>query len=114
MGTEEQLSREERVGRNQSVFRAVNEEMRGLNESFASITDEYAIVCECADLSCAETVLVRPFDYFAVRGNPRRFIVLAGHVFPEAERVVAEVDGHVVVEKFGAAGDLAEAIEPKD
>lgn len=60
-----------------------------------------------------ESVLIRPFEYFAIRGHPRRFIVLPGHVVPEAERVVAEVDRHVVVEKSGVAGDLAEAIEPK-
>jgi hypothetical protein len=112
LGREEQVSREERAARNQSMFRAVNEQMRGINESFASITDEYAIVCECADLSCTETLLIRPLDYFAIRGSPRQFAVLAGHVYPEVERVVSTSDGYAVVEKTGEAAAVAEALEP--
>jgi hypothetical protein len=106
--------REVRVGRNQALFRVVNEEMRELNEGFASITEGYAIVCECADQSCTETLLIRPSEYSEVRSNPRRFIVLRGHVFPEAERVVAAADGHVVVEKFGEAAVVAEAAAPTE
>ena len=61
-----------------------------------------------------ETLVIEPRDYDAIRGNPRQFIVLPGHVFPEAERVVTEADGHVVVEKIGAAGAAAEAFDSKD
>ena len=49
MGTEEQFSREERAARNEALFRAVNDGARTLNEGFASITGEFAILCECAD-----------------------------------------------------------------
>lgn len=112
MGTDEQASREERAARNEAMFRAVNEEMCGLNKGFASITDEYAIVCEYAGLSCTETLLIRPLDYFAIRGNPRQFMVVVGHVYPDVERVVAESDGYVVVEKTGAAAVVAEAVAP--
>ena len=104
--------REARVGRNQALFRAVNEEMRELNEAFASITKEYAIVCECADVSCTESLLIRRDDYLSVREEPRRFVVLREHVFAEAERVVSESDGYVVVEKFGEAAVVAEAAAP--
>ena len=91
----------------------MNEELRDLNESLAPITDEYAIVCECADLSCTESLMIRPFDYLAVRRNPRQFVVALGHVFPDVERVVAASDdGYVVVEKTGHAAVVAEAIEP--
>lgn len=106
--------REARVGRNQALFRAVNEGMRELNEGFASITEEYAIVCECADVGCTESVLIRRSDYVAVRGNPRQFIVLRAHVLPKVERVVSESDGHVVVEKFGEAAAVAEAVAPTE
>ncbi len=34
----------------------------------------------------------------------------AGHVYPEVETVVRESDGYMVVEKFGAAGDMAEIL----
>jgi hypothetical protein len=104
--------REARVGRNQAMFRAVNEGMRELNDGFASITEEYSIVCECADLGCTESLLIRPAEYVAVRGNPRRFVVVRAHVLPDVERVVTQSNGYVVVEKFGEAAVAAEAVAP--
>jgi hypothetical protein len=104
--------REARAARNQAMFRAVNEETRDVNEGFASITDTYAIVCECADLACLESIEIRRLDYVAIRGNPRQFVVAHGHVLPEVETVVAESDGYAVVEKVGEAGVVAEAMDP--
>ena len=43
-------------------------------------------------------------NYEEVRRFPTHFIVAAGHVCGEYERVVEQVDGYVVVEKFGEAG----------
>ena len=104
--------REVRAARNETMFRAVNEQMRDVNEGFASITDTYAIVCECADLACLESIEIRRLDYVAIRGNPRQFVVAHGHVLPEVETVVAESDGYAVVEKVGEAGVVAEAMDP--
>ena len=36
---------------------------------------------------------------------------LPGHVYPEVESVIRQVDGYVVVEKFGAGAEVAEAID---
>jgi 5-bromo-4-chloroindolyl phosphate hydrolysis protein len=94
------------------MFRAVNEEMRALNEGFAGITDTYSIVCECEDMGCVETLEIERRDYFAIRGNPRRFVVARGHVSADIERVVSESEGYAVVEKIGSAGVVAEAMEP--
>ena len=96
------------------MFSAVNEWMREMNDVFASITrsEEYSIVCECADLGCTESVLIRRSDYGAVRGSPRQFVVIRAHVLPEVERVVSESDGYVVAEKFGEAAVVAEAVAP--
>ena len=41
-----QEEREVRAARNQSLFRAVNENIRTLNEAFAQITETFAIACE--------------------------------------------------------------------
>src|SRR3712207_711486 len=100
--------REVRAARNQSMFRAVNEKIRALNETFAMVTREYAIACECADPSCTATLEIDPTDYHAVRGNPRRFVVLHGHVYPEVEEIVSETERYVVVEKVGHAAEVAE------
>jgi hypothetical protein len=49
-----------------------------------------------------------------VRQNGRHFLVQGGHVYPEVEVVVSEVDGYVVVEKKGVAGDVAAAASVQD
>lgn len=103
-------AREVRAARNQSLFRAVNERLKEMNDAFAQFADTYAITCECADVNCIETVEITPDQYSQVRAQPRQFVVRASHVLPEAERVVREDDGYVVVEKFGVAGAIAEAI----
>ena len=99
--------REAHAARNQAVFRAVNEKMRGLNEALANLTDEYSIACECADTACFQMLTVRRTDYCAVRSSTRQFLVSRDHVAPEIERVVWEVDGYVVVEKLEATGEIA-------
>ena len=56
-------------------------------------------------------VVDAPENGEAVRANPRRFIVLAGHDFPEAEDVVEVHDGYVVVEKHEDVVDLVERMD---
>src|SRR3712207_4055704 len=104
--------REVRAARNQSMFRAVNEKIRALNETFAMVTREYAIACECADTSCTATLEIGPDAYSAIRANPRQFAVLHGHVVPEVEDVVGETDAYVVVEKVRDGATVAEALAP--
>jgi hypothetical protein len=107
--------REVRAARNQALFRALNERLRELNESFASLTGTFTITCECADGSCIEMVEIRPDDYLAIRAEPRHFAVLPGHVYPDVETVVRENDGYVVVEKLGEAADVARLLaEPRE
>jgi predicted RNA methylase len=102
--------REVRAARNQSLFRAVNEKMTQVNQAFVSVTGAYAIACECADTSCVQTVDIAPDAYEQVRANPRQFVVLHGHVYPEVEIVVGEADAYVVVEKIAAAARVAEEL----
>jgi hypothetical protein len=101
------FERETRAARNEAMFRAVNEKVRELNDALSNMTDEYAIACECADGECIQTVNIRQEDYLAVRSSPRQFVVLRGHVVAGVEQVVSENDGYMVVEKLGAAGELA-------
>jgi hypothetical protein len=112
MESSSQQEREVRAARNQSMFRAVNEKLRELNETFAVLTDTLAVACECYDTSCLETIDIRSEDYLKVRAEPRRFVVRPGHLLPELEHVVQESDQYVVVEKTDAAGDVAEFLDP--
>jgi hypothetical protein len=113
MESHDQQEREVRAARNQALFRAVNEKLKELNDSFASLADRFTIACECADRSCIEMVEIRPDEYLAVRAEPRRFVVLPGHVYPDVETVVGEYDIYVVVEKTGAAEDVARLLAPE-
>ena len=111
MDKDGQQAREVRAARNQSLFRLVNERMRELNEAFSAVASTFAIACECADTMCIETIEIERDAYLAVRKEPRRFVVRAGHIYLDVENVVGEHDGYVVVEKLGAGGELAELLD---
>jgi hypothetical protein len=104
-----QRDRELRAARNQSLFRAVNEKLRELNDTFAEVSETYAIACECADVGCVETLHIVMQQYVDVREHPSRFVVLKDHVFPEVERVIAQNNGYVVVEKNADVSHITEA-----
>jgi hypothetical protein len=95
------------VARNQAVFRAVNERIEATNEHFGVALERTDFVCECADRECMERLMLTLEKYEEVRRFPTHFIVAAGHICGEYERVVEQVDGYVVVEKFGEAGKEA-------
>ena len=105
--------RELRAARNQSIFRAVNEKLIDLSEAFAAFTGEIQIACECADTECLASLTITREAYEGVRSQPNRFAVLPGHIIPEVEVTVAETERYAVVEKIAAAGELAEALDPR-
>jgi hypothetical protein len=114
LGTESHhQEREVRAARNQALFRAVNEKMRKLNEDVASLTGSFTIACECADTNCLEMIEISTDDYLAVRGEPRRFVVLPGHVIVDVETVLREGDTYAVVEKKETAAQVAELLAPE-
>jgi hypothetical protein len=101
-----------RVAANESVFREVNDAIeRGLwpGEGNSLV----AFRCECASLECNRLVELTPREYERVRDDPRRFLMVRGHELPEVETVVESHDDYVVVRKRAAAGDLAQATDPR-
>lgn len=103
---------EERAGRNEALFREVNEQVRRLNERSDQTTESADFVCECSLDTCAERVQVPLRSYEAVRAHPRRFIVLPGHD-NDFEHIVERSDGYCVVEKEGVAAQIAERNDPR-
>src|SRR3954468_23435293 len=99
MSGDEQAERQVRAGRNQSMFRMVNERLTELNEAFQSIDGGYVIACECAAVGCTEMLTITAGEYEAVRSEPDRFVVLPEHVYPNVETVVDEHPAYVVVAK---------------
>src|SRR4051794_2802903 len=110
-GTQEE--RDVRAARNQALFRAVKEKLTSFNDERESANGTLVIACECADVGCIETVEIEREKYRAVRGEPRRFVVRAGHVYPDVECVVGEAEQYVVVEKTGVAAAVVEILEQK-
>jgi 5-bromo-4-chloroindolyl phosphate hydrolysis protein len=110
METSSHEEREIRAARNQALFRAVNENLRTLNEAFASLAGTFTIACECADRNCVDMIEIEPTEYLAVRAEPRHFAVLPEHVYPDVEVVVRESERYVVVEKTAAAGELSDSL----
>lgn len=103
--------RADRVSRNESVFRSVNERVEDLA---ADVAAPPRFICECDRPDCTlplEQVSVE--EYERVRAHPRRFLVSPGHERPEFERVIDQGPGYLVVEKVGAAGETAEEKHPR-
>jgi hypothetical protein len=105
------VSGAERRAENENVFREMNERLEGLGEEFGEGTVEF--LCECADPSCSEALLIPIAVYEAVRDRPRRFLVVPGHERQDVERVVEEHADYLVIEKFGEAGEVAEDTDPR-
>ncbi len=99
---------EQRAARNEALFREVNENIARLEERYGTTATEPAYVCECADAGCAEQITIDPETYRRVRAEPRLFIVRPGHEDRQLERIVETHDAYLVVEKTGAAGEVAE------
>ncbi len=101
----------ERIARNDAVFRAANEGIRDAALRY-DVRERVPFVCECAEERCTEILRVSLDEYERVRAHPTRFLHAPGHEEPHT-RVVAEEDGYVVVEKLGAAADVARETDPR-
>jgi hypothetical protein len=100
--------RTRRVGANEAVFRALNEELEGLNEAFAFASRTFLIVCECGDLTCVEQIEVSVEEYAQLRSDPTLFAVIQGHASPDTEEEIASRHGWDIVRKRkGLPAELA-------
>jgi hypothetical protein len=102
-----------RIGVNEALFRAVNEQIETLNQRLAGVGD-MDIVCECGTATCVERVSIPPAEYERVRKDAHRFVVVAGHVAPDYEVVLEDHGGFQVIEKVRAAPErIAEETDPR-
>ena len=102
--------REERISRNEALFREVNERIREIT----TYDEGVEFLCECSDPSCAEPVLMTLAEYEAVRAYPTHFFVVPGHEVPDVETVVGGGDAYAVVEKHpGVPAEVAAETDPR-
>jgi|SRR5581483_4088918 len=106
------MSLEERLARNESLFREVNERIAEAARRTEVLPDA-EFLCECGRVECLDRVLVPLAAYEQIRAHPEQFILVTGHDQPEVDRVVVEADTYVVVEKIGEAREVAEDLDPR-
>ena len=104
-----------RVGKNEAIFREVNERIQELNRGFSfGAEDVTDFVCECSDQGCFTAVRLTLGEYEQVRAKSTHFLVSPGHVWhPELESVIRSTDRFDVVAKHGDAADVAEEADPR-
>jgi hypothetical protein len=105
--------REERIGRNEALFREVNERIERVTETLQ--VEALTILCECGDPSCFERIQVSLPDYERVRADPTLFLIRAGHEDSDIEDVVEEhEDCYVIRKKDASAAAEARKRDPRD
>ena len=101
--------RDERIAKNETLFRAANRELEQADQAEGVGADQpIEILCECGRQGCSGVITMTIADYDAVHAQDDRFVVVPGHESTEIEKVVEERDGYLVVDKFGEAEDIAE------
>jgi hypothetical protein len=100
------------IGRRQSLFREVNEQIDRLAENF-DLLDQVPIICECASTTCTEQIELTQAEYENLRRIPTHFAVLPGHDIPHVERVIEQNERFVTVEKFGESALAAIKLDPR-
>jgi hypothetical protein len=106
--------RTQRVGENEALFRAVNEEVGDLNERLDVVADPLSAICECGSANCTDRLELRAAEYEAVRQEPTWFAIKPGHELPDVETVVERHDHYWVVEKHaGDAARIARSTDPR-
>ena len=103
--------RERRAGRNQALFREVNERIAQVGDAAAHETVEF--LCECAATTCVTLIRMTAGEYEDVRRVPTHFFVAPGHVLRDVEDVVADRGHFLIVRKRGEAEEVAVAEDPR-
>jgi hypothetical protein len=106
-------SREQRLARNENLFREINERVREIAAVHGADLHLYEFYCECSNTDCTLRVELHLRDYERVRERGDRFLIAPGHNLPDIEEIVERNDGWWVIQKEGPAGELAEELDPR-
>jgi hypothetical protein len=107
--------RERRVGRNEALFREVNERIEQVSQALQVEPESLRILCECGDNSCLEQIEVSLPEYERVRANSTLFLVRSGHEHADVEEIAEEREGYNVIrKKEGPAAAQAREFDPRD
>jgi len=106
-------ARQERLARNEALFREVNERVRAIATVHGRDAHVYEFFCECSNADCTFQLQGTLAEYEAVRAHGDCFLIAPDHSLPEIELVVERTDAWWVVEKHGEPGELVEELDPR-
>jgi hypothetical protein len=106
-------AREERLVRNETLFRSVNESIEEAATSGGIDEHVFEFLCECSNADCNLLLPMTVSEYEQVRVDPKQFVVAPGHELPEIETVVARKRSYQVVAKRGQAAEVATDLDPR-
>jgi hypothetical protein len=108
----------ERVARNQSTFRAANEDIERRAEELVPDAEQLPFICECPKPACTSVALLSLVDYEMVRSNGDWFFAVPGHEVcvvnnQEVAKIAKRCKGFTLMEKVGHAGEVARQLDPR-
>jgi hypothetical protein len=107
-------AREERLAKNETLFREVNEGIEGAASPHGRDDGHpFEFLCECSNLDCTLLLPLTLREYEGVRENSTLFIVAPGHELPEIETVVLRRGTYQIVTKRGEAADFVTEHDPR-
>jgi hypothetical protein len=105
--------REERIARNEAMFREANERAKAWEERHRLEGEVELYFCECANPECREKVSLGKPEYERVRSDPRRFVIVTGHELPDVETVIDQNEDWAIIEKAPEVTHTVEALDPR-
>ena len=103
----------ERIARNESAFRALNETLEANVHRGRPAEDYAGFVCECGNPECEATVRLELATYEAIRQDSQLFVTLPGHDVPDVEDVLRTYDNYIVVRKHEDVAEVVEQTDPR-
>ncbi len=103
--------RKQRIARNETIFREVNERIEEVSADAPGKHVEF--ICECGNAGCTDVIPLAPEEYEALRADPVLFGILPGHEISEVEVVVAENERFLTVRKLVEEQQIARETDPR-
>jgi hypothetical protein len=100
-------AREERLARNELLFRDLNEQVEFVATPIDIDASTFEFFCECSNIDCTLRLPMSLAEYEDARSDPTLFVVAPGHDLPEIEEVLRRTDSYQIVRKEGEAARLA-------
>lgn len=101
-------AREQRLARNEVLFREVNERIEQIANPRGPLDPHvFEFLCECSNLDCTLRLPLTLREYESVRAESTLFVVAPGHELPEIEIIVSRTAAYQIVKKQGEAAELA-------